>query len=140
MKKLFILAFIFTFFTKNTFQSQIIDKSWKNIINNKEDAWFASKEAKEIAENVLLYQRNIGGWPKNIQMHQPVSKEKKAKLVQLKKSSRNATTDNGATYQEMLFLSKINQFQPDIKYKKAFLKGLDYLLKAQYDNGGWPQF
>jgi pectinesterase len=26
------------------------------------------------------------------------------------------------------------------KYKKAFLNGLDYLLAAQYENGGWLQF
>ncbi|WP_439129985.1 pectate lyase [Polaribacter sp.] len=140
MKRFFLVAIIFTFFIENNIQGQIIDKSWKNIINNKEDSWFASNEAKEIAENVLLYQRNIGGWPKNIQMHQPVSREKKAKLIQSKKSNKDVTTDNGATCQEMLFLSKVNRFQKNEKYKKAFLKGLDYLLEAQYDNGGWPQF
>jgi PelA/Pel-15E family pectate lyase len=25
------------------------------------------------------------------------------------------------------------------RFKDAFLKGLDYILEAQYDNGGWPQ-
>ncbi|HQR34373.1 MAG TPA: pectate lyase, partial [Blastocatellia bacterium] len=26
------------------------------------------------------------------------------------------------------------------RFKAAFLKGLDFIFKAQYDNGGWPQF
>ena len=41
---------------------------------------------------------------------------------------------------EMLFLSKIYKQNPQEKYKIAFLKGLDYLLMAQYENGGWSQF
>ena len=49
-------------------QSQVLDHSWEKIVHTNDDLWFASDEAKTIAENVLLYQRNIGGWPKNIQM------------------------------------------------------------------------
>lgn len=28
----------------------------------------------------------------------------------------------------------------DANYKQAFLKGFDHILKAQYPNGGWPQY
>lgn len=139
MKRLFLIIFLFFFF-KNTTQGQIMDKSWEKIVNQKESNWFGTKEAKVIAENVLIYQRNIGGWPKNIQMQKPITKEKKEQLLLLKKSNKDVTTDNGATYQEMLYLSKVYRFRPDERYKKAFLKGLNYLLKAQYNNGGWPQF
>jgi pectinesterase len=41
---------------------------------------------------------------------------------------------------EMTFLSKVYKKTKDERYKNAFLKGLDYLLEAQYENGGWPQF
>lgn len=121
-------------------QAQVLDKSWKSITEMNDDVWYASKEAKAVAENVLLYQRNIGGWPKNIQMQKPLTESQKKELVALKHSTEGCTTDNGATCQEMLFLSKIYKQQPDENYKKAFLSGLEYLLKAQYDNGGWPQF
>jgi pectinesterase len=121
-------------------QVQILDKSWKSITEMDNDAWFASNEAKAVAENVLLYQRNIGGWNKNIQMHKPLSAAEKKELLALKNDPDHCTTDNGATSQEMLFLSKIYKQQPDESYKKAFLSGLNYLLNAQYDNGGWPQF
>ncbi|HJR99430.1 MAG TPA: pectate lyase [Flavobacterium sp.] len=121
-------------------QAQVLDKSWKSITEMDNDAWYASAEAKAVAENVLLYQRNIGGWNKNIQIQKPLSDKQKKDLLAIKNTTAECTTDNGATTQEMLFLSKIYKQQPDEKYKKAFLLGLDYLLKAQYDNGGWPQF
>ncbi|MFO7674333.1 MAG: pectate lyase, partial [Lutibacter sp.] len=121
-------------------QAQIHDKSWEKIVNQEEGTWFAGKEAKDIAENVLLYQRNIGGWPKNIQLQKPLSKAEKQALIVLKSDDHNLTTDNGATVNEMIFLSKMYRQVPDERYKTAFLKGLDYILEAQYENGGWPQF
>ena len=135
-----IYLFLITILATINIQAQVLDRSWRNIIHHKEDAWFVTVEAQEIAENVLLYQRNIGGWPKNIQMHHKLSENEKAKLIELKKSTENITTDNGATIQEMLFLSKMYGQVPNEKYKVAFLKGLDYIIEAQYDNGGWPQF
>ncbi|MBG7610642.1 pectate lyase, partial [Polaribacter sp. BAL334] len=108
--------------------------------NKKEGPWFASEEAKNIAENVILYQRENGGWTKNNSLQKPLSINEREALKKLKSSNEGTTTDNGATYQEMLFLSKIYRFQPNEKYKESFLKGLHYLLEAQYENGGWPQF
>ena len=120
--------------------AQVNDKSWKSITEIEDANWFSSNEAKAIAENVLLYQRNIGGWPKNIQMQKSLSDTERNQLVLLKSDLHDITTDNGATYQEMVFLSKIYRQVPDLRYKNAFLAGLNYILEAQYDNGGWPQF
>lgn len=139
LKRTIILLLVTCMLSLNM-HSQVHNKKWESITKMDEGAWFASNEAKEIAENVLLYQRNIGGWPKNIQMQQPLSKGEKQKLIEIKSDSYKVTTDNGATYQEMLFLSKMYRQVPDERYKKAFLAGLDYILEAQYDNGGWPQY
>ena len=40
---------------------------------NRPDEWYASAEALRIADNLLLYQRASGGWPKNIDMAKPLS-------------------------------------------------------------------
>jgi pectinesterase len=130
-----LLLFLFT-----SINAQVNDKSWRSIIENKDENWFATTEAKEIAENVLLFQREIGGWPKNIQMQNPLTIEEKKKLIELKSDPTDCTIDNGATCQELLYLSKMYKKNPDVRYKSAFLKGIDYLLEAQYENGGWPQF
>tara|TARA_R110000796_G_scaffold41772_4_gene103592 strand:+ start:189538 stop:191562 length:2025 start_codon:yes stop_codon:yes gene_type:complete len=120
--------------------AQVHDTSWRQIIQNNDKTWFASNEAKQVAENVLLYQRDIGGWPKNIQMQKPLSGKEVKELVLLKSDPTECTTDNGATYQQLIFLSKIYKQIPDERYKKSFLSGLNYILEAQYENGGWPQF
>ena len=141
MKKLKTIIALALLFVVNTgVQAQVHNQKWASIIKDKESAWFASNEAKLVAENVLLYQRNIGGWPKNIQMQNPLTEVEKQKLIALKSSTKDVTTDNGATYQEMLFLSKMYAQVQDERYQKAFLAGLDYILEAQYENGGWPQF
>ncbi|MFV5693362.1 pectate lyase [Flavobacterium sp. LT1R49] len=136
-----IKTFIFTIIViTNAYSQQLFNIKWSSVINNPDNTWFATQNAKDVAENVLLYQRNIGGWPKNITMQIHLSEVEKQKLIALKPDTKEITTDNKATTQEMLFLSKIYRQVPDESYKKAFLSGLDYLLEAQYENGGWPQF
>ncbi|MBN2349522.1 MAG: pectate lyase [Bacteroidales bacterium] len=132
---LLIISFLFS-----NLQSQILNHSWGKIVHTKDEAWFATDEAKRIADNVLLYQRNIGGWPKNIQMQDSLTEVEKQKLRELKAVPEGATTDNGATILEMTYLSKMYKQVPDERYKKAFLLALNYLLDAQYENGGWPQY
>jgi len=57
-----------------------------------------------------------------------------------KAENLGATIDNGATTTEMRFLAKMYRHHGDERLRMGFLKGLDYLLKAQYESGGWPQF
>ncbi|MBA7530852.1 hypothetical protein ES705_23063 [subsurface metagenome] len=121
-------------------QAQILDHSWEKIVYTSDESWFASVEAKMIAGNVLLYQRNIGGWPKNIQIQNPLTDDEKQNLLEQKSIPEGCTTDNGATILEMTYLSKIYKQVPDERYKKAFLLAINYLLDAQYNNGGWAQF
>ena len=115
-------------------------KRWSDVIRKSDVAWFANADAKRVAENVLLYQRDIGGWPKNIQMQDELTEKQKKDLIALKKTAVETTTDNGATCQEMLFMFRMYAQVKDERYRESFLKGLNYLLEAQYANGGWPQF
>jgi PelA/Pel-15E family pectate lyase len=112
--------------------------SW-NDAQNQPAEWYASVEALRIADNVVLYQRDSGGWPKNIDMAKPLSEQGKASLLRERKET-DSTIDNGGTYTQLSFLARIYTAQPQGRHRESFLKGLDYLLKAQYANGGWPQF
>lgn len=40
----------------------------------------------------------------------------------------------------MIFLARLYRQTKDIRYRDAFLQGVEYLLSGQYENGGWPQF
>jgi PelA/Pel-15E family pectate lyase len=106
---------------------------------NKPDEWYASAEALRIADNVLLYQRDSGGWSKNIDMGKPLNEADRAALLRQKKDT-DSTIDNGATYTQLSFLARVYTAQHQKRHRESFLKGLDYLFKAQYGNGGWPQF
>src|SRR5829696_2840470 len=101
--------------------------------------WYAGAEALRIADNVLLYQRSSGGWPKNIDMGKPLDDGDRAALLRQKKKN-DSTIDNGATYTQLSFLARVYTAQKQERHREFFLKGVDYLLKAQYPNGGWPQF
>ncbi len=98
----------------------------------KPDSWFAGDEAKRIAANILSYQSELGGWPKNTDTTSMPYTGEANKL--------KPTFDNSATTDEMRYLARIYRAVKDEKYAKAFGKGLDYILKAQYSTGGWPQF
>jgi len=101
--------------------------------------WYSSTEATRIADNVLLYQRSAGGWPKNIDMAAVLSVSDKS-AVSKQKTEDDATIDNNATYTQLAFLARVYQAQGNEKYKAAFIEGFDYLIVAQYENGGWPQY
>lgn len=102
-------------------------------------AWYRSKEAARIADNLLLYQRASGGWPKNIEMAAELSASEKAGIAG-QKSSDDSTIDNNATYTQLAYLARVYSARREARYKESFLRGLDYLLAAQYENGGWPQY
>ncbi len=101
--------------------------------------WYSGREAVRIGDNVLLYQRDSGGWPKNTDMAAPLSDQQKTNLINAK-SQTDSTIDNGATVTPLRYLAKVYNATKQDRFRTAFLKGLDYLFKAQYENGGWPQF
>lgn len=97
----------------------------------KPDTWFAGAEAKTIAANILTYQADLGGWPKNTDTTSaPYTGNRK----QLK-----GTFDNDATTDELRFLARIFTVTKDTRYRPAIDKGIDHILQAQYPTGGWPQ-
>ena len=102
--------------------------------------FFKTEEARRIGEQVLLYQRVTGGWPKNINMARPLTNEEKAQLAKDRERIDDSTTDNGATNMQMTYLARLYQATKDKRYRDAVRRGVDYLLSGQYPNGGWPQF
>lgn len=111
--------------------------SWRRVANSLPDSFYASRTAQDIADRIVYYQQESGGWTKNINYHFAYTPEQ---MLQLKKNLAGPTIDNGATTQELRYLARVYQYKPEKKWRKAFLRGVEYLLEAQYPNGGWPQF
>lgn len=112
--------------------------TWSDSLKQKPD-WYATDEAIRIADNVLLYQHDTGGWSKNIDMATALSEQEKSAILKLK-SQPDSTIDNGASYTQLAYLARVFQGAKLDRHKAAFLKGVDYLLEAQLANGGWPQY
>lgn len=121
--------------------------TWSEVFKQK-PLWYQTDEAARIADQVVLFQKENGGWEKNIDMALMLTQKEKADLLAKRADISETTIDNRTSYSQVAFLGKVitasllktsppNNFP---KYKEAFNKGVDYLLAAQYENGGFPQF
>jgi PelA/Pel-15E family pectate lyase len=100
---------------------------------------YKPNEITNIAENILLFQKSNGGWPKNYDFFAILTPDQKNK-VKAGKEEANTTFDNGSTYTQIAALAIAYQATKIEKYKDGCLKGLNFVLKSQYKNGGWPQY
>jgi PelA/Pel-15E family pectate lyase len=110
--------------------------SWNRALAQ-EPSWYGSAEAVRIADNLLLYQHPNGGWGKNVDMARALDT---AERQRVREESRTVETliDNGATHTQLRFLARVHAAAPEDRFGVAFLSGMDYLLAAEYDRGGWP--
>lgn len=100
---------------------------------------YDESQITKIADNILLYQRDNGGWPKNYDMSAILTPEQVEKLKQTK-GILHTTFDNSTTYTQIDYLAKVYTITHIEKYKEGCIKGIDFILAAQFDNGGWPQY
>ena len=112
---------------------------WREALQQPAD-WYGSPEARRIARQVLRFQHASGGWGKNIDLARPFEEAEVRELLSDLTGERGSTIDNGATWTELRFLARVFLATGDGELAPAFARGLDYLLDAQYANGGWPQF
>src|SRR2546428_727361 len=113
---------------------------WRNALKQPA-AWYGSAEAVRIADNLLLYQHEIGGWGQNPDMALPLGPKELLTLEKDRKDpAAHSTIDNDSTYPQMHYLARVFTATKNERFAAAFRRGFEYLLKAQYPNGGWPQF
>ena len=122
------------------------------------DGWYARPESRHIADCVISFQTPAGGWSK----HTDFTKHLRApgEAFAMDNSSHLVssndfdiptdvnwnyigTFDNNATYTELSFIAKVITANPGATnapaWRAAFFHGLDYIIAAQFPNGGWPQ-
>ncbi len=121
--------------------------TWGEVFKQK-PLWYQTDEAARIADQLLLYQKDNGGFEKNVDMALMLTKPERDALASKKADISETTIDNRTTYTQVAYLgrvitaSSLKSSPPGNlpKYKDAFNKGVDYLLSYQYENGGFPQY
>lgn len=103
------------------------------------DAWFTGAAARAMADIIISFQTPTGGWSKHIDYTRGPRQPGQSFVSDSDSWSYVGTVDNGATTTELQFLARAYQTQRDERWRAAFIKGVDYLLQAQYPNGCWPQ-
>lgn len=120
------------------------NQDWTDYAARMADAELRTPEAARIVRNVLDWQLETGGWPKNVPMHAKLTPRERQAVLARKGDKKTGTIDNQATISEMRFLARYyNVNRGEGAMAQAALagvaKGLDFLLYMQYPNGGWPQ-
>ena len=100
---------------------------------------FGADDFRQTADTVLVYQRSSGGWPKNYDRTQKLSANERL-AIHAQQNQRDSTIDNGATHREIRILAAAFKKSGVQKYRDGATRGIKYLIEAQYENGGWPQY
>ena len=133
-----LLSAFLLLFSADSFSQQ--RRVWRRVLNEQRPEFFKSEEARRVGDQVLLYQRITGGWPKNTNMVRPLSESERDSLLVQKQRIDDSTVDNNATTTQMAYLARLYAQTGDTRYKESVLAGIEYLLAGQYEDGGWPQF
>lgn len=104
----------------------------------------AAPATDPVAENMLLLQTSSGGWSKHhagkkVDYTRAYDDAERAALRAPDRHD-DATLDNKATTGEIEYLVQAHAKTGNRAYLDAARRGVEYLLRAQYTNGGWPQF
>ncbi len=96
-------------------------------------------ELRALCDSIVKYQMASGGWAKNQDWLRGADQRYMAECM---RTGVGSTIDNGATTTELCSLAKaLNEPNGcNSVYYTAFVRGVQYLLNMQYENGGWPQF
>lgn len=100
---------------------------------------YAPGQVREIAENLLLFQRANGGWPKDYDMLAVLTEEQK-KQIRDTRANEDTSYDNHTTHPQVDYLARAFVATGEAAYREACGRGLEFMLASQYPNGGIPQW
>ena len=99
---------------------------------------YKPEQVPEIVENILLFQRDNGGWPKDYDMTAILTDDQLQQVIATR-TKQDTSFDNGNIHSQVEYLARAVAQHSDPSWKSACERGFDFILQAQYPNGGYPQ-
>jgi PelA/Pel-15E family pectate lyase len=99
---------------------------------------YAPAQVREIVANILLFQRDNGGWPKDYDMTAILTGAQRAKVIATR-TRTDTSFDNGNLHSQVAYLACACAQLHEPGWRDACVRGLDFIFSAQYPNGGFPQ-
>jgi PelA/Pel-15E family pectate lyase len=102
-------------------------------------AWFATDSARRMADAILSFQAQNGGWSKHVDFALHPRGRGESFYAESADWEWISTIDNDATTEEIRFLALADKAGHDDRFGVAISHAVDYLLDSQYPNGCFPQ-
>lgn len=99
---------------------------------------YSPDKVAEIAQNILLFQRENGGWPKDYDML-AILNSRQVQAVRDTRDRADTSFDNDNIHPQVDYLARAYAATGEGSWRDACLRGFDFMLEAQLPNGGFPQ-
>ncbi len=91
---------------------------------------YAPEQVREIAANILLFQRANGGWVKDYDMQAILTDAQQAKIRDTREA-KDTSYDNHTTHPQVDYLARAFVLLGEPAYRAACERGLDFMLASQ---------
>jgi PelA/Pel-15E family pectate lyase len=102
---------------------------------DRRDERFAPSQIVEIADNILTYQFDDGGWPSNLDPQLDIPESELRSI--LGTSLNRSTLDNRCTYPQIIYLASVYTQTGLERFRTGAERGLAYIMHEQRPSGGW---
>jgi PelA/Pel-15E family pectate lyase len=112
-------------------------RQFRRIQENPDYPRYDPAQIVHIAENLLLYQTEDGGWPKNIDWLRIVPPDRLRQEIADHPAWQHATLDNENIWTHADYLARVYKIAGLERHRAASARAIDYLLDHQQATGGW---
>lgn len=110
---------------------------WQSKLGDDRYPRYAADQVREIAENVLLHQRDNGGWPPNWDPARIIPDAERTE-IERQRADKDTSLDNRTSYTHLTYLAHAYSHTGDERRLAGCLRGIEFLLAAETPRGLWP--
>ncbi len=108
---------------------------WYLVHEHDDTPRLADDDFRAIADNLIAYQNEDGGWPKNIDWLLVLDTDSVKQSMSAYEG--RSTFDNRNIHPQIDYLARVYQITGEEQYRTSVARAIEYTLNTQYPNGSW---